>query len=91
MLVKAQNSNPLRIYRLSTNSVFASFFPVNILSMSIFSQKKGHVAGLNFHKQQGCGWLQLPSETNHLIKKKWADTIDADHSQCGDMSLQREQ
>ena len=67
------------------------FFPLNILFMRNFSQREGYVAGLNFHKQWGCGWLQLPSETNHLIKKKWADRIDAVHFQCGDMSPQREQ
>lgn len=59
--------------------------------MRNFSQRKGYVAGWNFHKQRGCGWLRLPSETNHLIKKKWADRIDAHHFQCGDTSLQRGQ
>lgn len=29
-----------------------------------------------FIKSWGCGWLMLPSETNHLIKKKWADRIN---------------
>lgn len=67
------------------------FFYSIFYSWGIFPQRKGYVAGLNFHKQWSCGWLQLPSETNHLIKKKWADRIDADHFQCGDMSPQREQ
>lgn len=66
------------------------FFDSIFYSWGIFPQRKGYVAGLNFHKQWTCGWLQLPSETNHLIKKKWADRIDADHFQCGDMSPQRE-
>lgn len=44
---------------------------------------------LEIYKQWGCGWLQLSSETNHLIKTKWGDRINTNHFQCGDMPLQR--
>lgn len=103
-LVKAQNPKslqaPLRAEFMSSDfsatagpsahSLLEKIFLLNILFM-IFSQRKGYNAGLNFHKQWGCGWFLLPSETNHLIKNKWADRINAGHFQCGDMSLQREQ
>lgn len=41
-----------------------------------FLHRKEYSAGLN---------LLLPRETNHLIKKKWADRINAGQFQCGDM------
>lgn len=45
-----------------------------------------------FIKSWGGGWLLLtPSETNHLIKKKWADRIDAGWFQRGDTPLVRQQ
>lgn len=52
-------------------SVRKGFIPVNILFMRNLSQSNGRAAGLKFHKQWGCGWLRLPSETSHLIKTKW--------------------
>lgn len=44
-----------------------------------------------FIKSWGCGWLLFPSETNHLIKKKWADRIDEGRFQRGGTPLPRQQ
>lgn len=82
-----------RAIHSSIHSVLGKVFPLNILFMRIFFFHKGKAMSLAwiFINSEVCGWLRLPSETNHLIKKKWADRIDADHFQCGDMSPQREQ